>query len=60
MLGFGSRLGLGCNLGAMYAAISSFSFSGWIFLVAMTLGGIVGMKAFAGKVCILPHRVGKK
>jgi hypothetical protein len=60
MLGFGSRLGLGCNIGAMYASISSFSFSGWIFLIAMTLGGIVGMKAFAGKVCILPHRIGKK
>ncbi|MGM0523982.1 MAG: YeeE/YedE family protein [Bacillota bacterium] len=60
MLGFGSRFGLGCNLGAMYAAISSFSFSGWVFLLAMTLGGIAGMKLFAGKVCILPHRIGKK
>lgn len=60
MLGFGSRFGLGCNIGAMYAAISSFSFSGWIFLISMTIGGIIGMKAFAGKVCILPHRIGKK
>lgn len=60
MLGFGSRFGLGCNLGAMDAAISSFSFSGWVFLLAMTLGGIAGMKLFAGKVCILPHRIGKK
>ncbi|WP_423188734.1 YeeE/YedE family protein [Alkalibacterium sp. f15] len=59
MLGFGSRFGLGCNIGAMYASISSFSISGWFFLVAMTSGGIVGMKVFAGKVCILPHRVRK-
>ena len=59
MLGFGARLGLGCNIGAMYAAISSFSFSGWIFLLSMSLGGIVSMKLFAGKVCILPHRTGK-
>ncbi|WP_051237707.1 YeeE/YedE family protein [Lacticigenium naphthae] len=59
MLGFGSRFGLGCNIGAMYASISSFSISGWFFLMAMTLGGIVGMKMFAGKVCILPHRIRK-
>ncbi|WP_440896494.1 YeeE/YedE family protein [Amphibacillus sp. Q70] len=57
MLGFGSRFGLGCNIGAMYASISSFSISGWFFLIAMSLGGIFGMKAFAGKVCILPHRM---
>lgn len=56
MLGFGARFGLGCNIGAMYAAISSFSISGWFFLLSMSLGGIVGLKAFAGKVCIIPHR----
>lgn len=54
LLGLGSRIGLGCNIGAMYASISSFSASGWVFLLAMSLGGIAGMKMFAGKVSILP------
>lgn len=54
MLGFGSRFGLGCNIGAMYSAISNFSISGWIFLLAMVAGGIIGLKAFGGKVNILP------
>ncbi len=54
MLGFGSRFGLGCNIGAMYSAIANFSFSGWIFLLSMVTGGIIGLKAFGGKVNILP------
>ena len=54
MLGFGSRFAYGCNIGAMYSAITSFSFSGWIFLISMALGGVAGMLIFAGKVNILP------
>ena len=54
MLGFGSRFAYGCNIGAMYSAITSFSFSGWIFLISMALGGVAGMLVFAGKVNILP------
>ncbi|SDY73445.1 hypothetical protein SAMN05660462_00761 [Proteiniborus ethanoligenes] len=54
LMGFGSRLAGGCNLGALYSAISSFSLSGWGFMVALCLGGIVGLKLFAGKVNIIP------
>ena len=54
MLGFGSRFAYGCNIGAMYSALTSFSLSGWVFLIAMSLGGITGMLVFAGKVNILP------
>lgn len=53
LLGFGSRFAYGCNIGAMYSAISNFSFSGWIFLVAMSVGGIIGLKMFEGKICII-------
>lgn len=53
MLGFGARFGQGCNVGAMYSAISSFSLSGWVFLIAMSLGGIIGLKLFEGKVCVI-------
>ncbi|WIV12359.1 YeeE/YedE family protein [Proteiniborus sp. MB09-C3] len=54
LMGFGSRLAGGCNLGALYSAISSFSLSGWGFLVALWLGGIVALKMFEGKVNIIP------
>lgn len=48
-MGFGTRFSNGCNVGALYTPIANFSLSGWIFLVFMVLGGIVGNK-FAKKV----------
>jgi len=54
MLGFGSRAAGGCNAGALYAGIASFSLSGWVFLIFMTVGGILGMKLFAGRVSTAP------
>lgn len=54
MLGFGARFGQGCNVGAMYSAICSFSLSGWVFLLSMSIGGIIGLKLFEGKICIIP------
>lgn len=53
MLGFGARFGEGCNVGAMYSSITNFSLSGWVFLIAMSFGGYLGLKLFAGKVCII-------
>jgi len=43
-MGFGTRLSNGCNVGALYTPIAQFSVSGWIFLVALVLGGIFGNK----------------
>lgn len=43
-MGFGTRLSNGCNVGALYTPIAQFSVSGWIFLVALVLGGIIGNK----------------
>ncbi|MEG0293247.1 YeeE/YedE family protein [Enterococcus sp.] len=54
LMGFGARLAKGCNAGALYSAISTFSISGWVFLVSMTIGGLIGLKFFAGKACTLP------
>lgn len=42
-MGYGARLASGCNIGALYAAISSMSLSGWVFLPSLTLGGIIGV-----------------
>ena len=54
LMGFGARFAKGCNIGALYAAISNFSLHGWAFLVALSLGGITGLKLFEGKLNIIP------
>lgn len=41
-MGVGTRLANGCNVGALYTPIANFSLSGWIFLIFMVLGCIVG------------------
>ncbi|WP_461219156.1 YeeE/YedE family protein [Lapidilactobacillus salsurivasis] len=41
-MGFGTRLANGCNVGALYSPIAQFSLSGWIFLIVLVLGGIIG------------------
>ncbi len=46
-MGFGTRLSNGCNVGALYTPIANFSLSGWIFLVFLILGGIIGNKVAA-------------
>ncbi|WP_195988935.1 YeeE/YedE family protein [Clostridium sp. D53t1_180928_C8] len=45
-MGFGTRLSNGCNVGALYTPIANFSLSGWIFLVFLVLGGILGNIVF--------------
>lgn len=45
-MGFGTRLSNGCNVGALYTPIANFSLSGWIFLVFLILGGILGNIVF--------------
>ncbi len=52
-MGIGTRLSNGCNVGALYTPIANFSLSGWIFLVFLILGGILGNKVahFSKKNC---------
>lgn len=54
MMGFGARLAGGCNIGALFSGISNFSLSGWGFLIALAMGGILALKVFAGSVDIIP------
>ena len=42
LMGFGTRLSNGCNVGALYTPIAEFSLSGWIYLVAVVSGGLFG------------------
>lgn len=45
LMGLGSRIGMGCNIGAFFAAVTNGDISGWVFLIGMTLGGFVAVKA---------------
>lgn len=44
LMGYGARIGFGCNIGALYSGIASFSLSGWVFGVFIFLGAILGSK----------------
>ncbi len=44
LMGYGARIGFGCNIGALYSGISSLSLSGWVFGFAMFFGAMVGSK----------------
>ncbi|NBI06817.1 YeeE/YedE family protein [Senegalia massiliensis] len=54
MMGFGARFAKGCNIGALYSAISNFSLHGWGFLISLSLGGMLALKLFEGKLNIIP------
>ena len=43
LLGYGARLGFGCNIGAMVGGITSGSLHGWLWMFAAFCGGIVGV-----------------
>ncbi|WP_125154272.1 YeeE/YedE family protein [Clostridium rectalis] len=49
LMGYGARIALGCNVGALYSGICNMSLSGWVFLPSLTLGGILGVK-FSKKI----------
>jgi len=44
LMGYGARIGFGCNIGALYSGISSLSVSGWVYGVFLMLGAVVGSK----------------
>ena len=46
LMGIGSRLGLGCNVGAFFVRVSQGDPSGWLFGAGMVGGAYVGVKFF--------------
>jgi len=44
LLGYGARLGFGCNIGALFSGISTGSIHGWLWLSAAFLGNIAGVQ----------------
>jgi hypothetical protein len=47
MMGYGARLAGGCNIGALFTAISALSLSGWIFGAFLLVGAFIGSKLLA-------------
>ncbi|HHX59528.1 MAG TPA: YeeE/YedE family protein [Epulopiscium sp.] len=44
MMGYGSRITAGCNIGAFFSGIPSFSLHGWVFGIFSFLGVGIGIK----------------
>ncbi len=44
LMGYGARIGFGCNIGAFYSGIASLSLSGWVFGIFLFIGAIIGSK----------------
>ena len=44
IMGYGARFSSGCNAGAFYSSLISLSFSGVLFGIYMTIGGLIGLK----------------
>ena len=44
LMGYGARLSLGCNIGALIGGIASMSFHGWVFGVFVAVGAYLGSK----------------
>lgn len=44
LLGYGSRLAYGCNIGAYFSGIASGSLHGWLWLLAAYAGNVVGVR----------------
>ena len=45
LMGYGSRLALGCNIGAFFSAVPSLSLHGWLFGFFTLIGSFLGGKA---------------
>lgn len=44
LMGYGTRISFGCNIGAFFSAIPSFSLHGWVFGLFMFVGAFIGSK----------------
>lgn len=45
LMGYGARIAYGCNIGAYFAGIASFSLHGWVWGVMAIAGTFAGLKA---------------
>ena len=45
LMGYGARIAYGCNIGAYFGGIASFSLHGWLWMIVAILGTYVGLRA---------------
>jgi uncharacterized membrane protein YedE/YeeE len=45
LMGYGARLAFGCNIGAFFSGVASFSLHGWLWIVCALLGTWLGIRA---------------
>jgi len=50
LMGFGTRFANGCNVGALFTPIVNFSLSGWVFLIFLLVGGVLGNRLQAAVI----------
>lgn len=58
LMGIGSRIGMGCNIGAFFAPVTNGDATGWVFLLGMVGGGWVGVRLFRAWVDWRAARLG--
>ena len=44
LMGYGAKVALGCNIGALYSSIAVGNIAGWVFAAFLLVGAIVGSK----------------
>ena len=44
MLGYGARVGFGCNIGAFFSGVASMSLHGWVWIISALAGCLVGIR----------------
>lgn len=44
IMGYGARMAFGCNIGAFFSGIASFSLHGWVWIVFALMGTWVGVR----------------
>lgn len=44
LMGFGARFAAGCNIAALFSALSALSLTGWFFAASLLVGAIIGSK----------------
>jgi len=42
LMGYGARLAMGCNIGALFSGTASLSLHGWVFWLFLIVGAYVG------------------
>jgi uncharacterized protein len=44
MMGYGSRIAFGCNIGALFSGVASMSLHGWVYWIFIFIGAWIGSK----------------